>query len=484
MKIKEKYFFNKIVKKLFFTTLWLFFSSLTMAQAPKIKMIVISDTIENGKFVQHSRPGFDSAQINATLQKYLMRYVNNGYPFAKTVCDSVVLNPRVARFFFSVQKGKHYKIENILLPGNPKITSNYIYRTIHLKPGAEFSHRKIMRADALVNSTGILATTRQTQTEFHPDDADIFLYIQKLKCNSAEAGLALMYDETRQRYYPTGNAQLRLANVLGKGETFDFEWHGYKENSQKLSTEIRLPYLFKTAMSAGGRARIDKTDSTCVLVELNPMLEFALSDMLSVKTDAASTWLIPQNGNTNVSKTSSTLYGGDLLWLGIWNNGIIKTSVGAAIGKRTFNNEKTPCQELRLSIHLNHAIIPKLELDVTAESKAKFCDQETDLHEKYRFGGAKSLRGFAENYFYADRYVLISNTLRYRPYKSFSLFALYDVAAYRCQSTNDTPQGAGIGAGVTQRNTEIDIAWALGREYGETLPIKQAKLHITVKVNF
>ena len=42
----------------------------------------------------------------------------------------------------------------------------------------------------------------------------------------------------------------------------------------------------------------------------------------------------------------------------------------------------------------------------------------------------------------------------------------------------------GIGAGVTQRNTEIDIAWALGREYGETLPIKQAKLHITVKVNF
>ena len=484
MKIKTKYFLNKIVKKLFFTALWLFFASSTMAQAPKINMIVISDTLENGKFVQHSRPGLDTAQINSTIQKYLLRYVNNGYPFAKTVCDSVVLNHKIGGLYFSVKKGNYYKIEKIFLPGNPKITPYYIYRTIHLKPGAEFSHRKITRADALINSTGILKTTRQAQTEFHPNDVDLYLYIQKQKCNSAEAGLALMYNPQKERYYPTGNAMLMLANNLGKGETFGFEWHGYKENSQKLSTEIRLPYLFGSAISAEGNAKINKTDSTCVYVALNPAIEVALSDVISVKADVTSTWLIPQDEQSTIGKSNSTLYGADIQWLCTFNKSILKASVGAATGTRNNDGEKNNCQELRMSLNYNHTLWQRFEFTSRATSKVKLCDAETYIYEKYRFGGASSLRGFDEEYFFADRYIMLANTLRYRPYDSFNIFTFYDLAAYRCNGIDDTPQGTGLGAGFRQKNADIDIAWALGREHSEYLPLKQAKIHITVKVFF
>ena len=484
MKINEKYFFNKIVKILFFTALWVFLASLATAQAPKISMIVISDTLENGKYVQHLRPALDTAQINSTLQKYLMRYVNNGYPFAKTVCDSAEINQRIARLYFSIQKGNYYKIEKIYLPGNPKITPYYIYRTIHLKPGAEFSHRRLTRADALINSTGLLKTTRQAQTEFHPNDADIYLFIQKLKCNSAEAGLALMYNPQKEKYYPTGNAILMLANNFGKGETFGFEWHGYKENSQKLSAEIQLPYLFGSAITAEGNTKINKTDSTCVYVAINPAIVVDLSDIISIKADATSTWLIPQNEVSTVEKSNSTLYGADIQWQYTFNKGILKATIGAATGKRNYNDERHTCQELRMSVNYRRTFWQKFELTTRADSKAKLCEVETSIYEKYRLGGATSIRGFNEEYFYADRYILSTNTLRYKPYDSFSIFTFYDLAAYRFNSFDDTPQGTGIGAGFSQNNAYIDIAWALGREHGEFLPIKQAKIHISLKVFF
>lgn len=484
MNFNNKYFFNKIVKKLFFTALWLFLASLTMAQEPKKNMIVISDSLKNGKFVQHFRCGFDTAQINYTLQKYLERYANSGYPFAKTVCDSIVVNQQTGRFYFSVKKGNYYKIENIFLPGKPKITPYYIYRTIHLKPGEEFSHRKLTRANALINNTGILKTTQQAQPEFHPNDADIYLYIQKQKCNSAEAGIALMYNPQKERYYPTGNATLMLANNLGKGETFGFEWHGYKENSQKLSAEIRLPYLFGTAISAEGNTKINKTDSTCVFVAINPAIEVGLSDVISVKADVSSTWLIPQNEQSTIEKSNSTLYGADILWLCTFHNSILKASVGAATGKRNNNGEKYNCQELRMSLLYNRTLWQRFEISSITSSKVKLCDAETYIYEKYRFGGASTLRGFNEEYFFADRYILLSNTLRYRPYDNFSIFTFYDLATYQCNSANDTPQGMGIGAGLRQNYADIDIAWAIGREHNEYLPLKQAKIHITVKLFF
>lgn len=484
MKNNESIFFLKKIKKIIIAVFLIVVTTATMAQHPFIHSITITDTAQNTKYQRIWRHNSDTAQINSFIHNSLSKYADNGYPFAKTLCDSVIIKEGKAIMFFSIHSGPLYKIGNIFLPASVKISKNYIYRTTFLRPNAVFSLKRLTRADALIEQTGILTTKQTSQVEFTPQCVDIYIYLEKLKANYAEAGIALMYDEIRSRYFPAGNAQLTLANTLGKGETFNFEWHGYKQNSQKLSSEIRLPYLFGTAMSAGGGAKIDKTDSTCVYVALNPMLEFALSDKLSIKTDIVSTWLIPQNDYSMITKTSSTLYGGDLIWLGVWNKNILKTTVGAAIGKRTFNNEKTPCQELRLSAHYNQTIISKLELETNAESKAKFCDAKTERQEKYRFGGAKSLRGFSENYFFADRYLILSNTLRYRPYKSFNLFAFYDIAFYRYESLNDTPQGTGIGVGLTQRNTVIDIAWALGREYGATLPLKQAKLHITLKVNF
>ena len=477
------FFFNK-AKKTLITAAAVFVGAQTTAQINIATSVIIRDSSQTIIHQKQWRHTLDTAQINQEINRLIINYANTGYPFAKAVCDSVVINQGKAVFNYTVSTGKYFKISNIYLPESPKISPKYIYRTVYMSPEKEFSQRRLHKTDALINNTGILTCVRNTQTEFHPDGADIFIYLQKQKANSAEAGIALMYDDQKGKYYPTGNAHLRLANNLGKGEIFGFDWHGYKQNSQKLTTNILLPYLFGSVISAEGDARIDKTDTSCVFVSLNPRLHFAISEFASVSTDITSTWLIPEGEESSVGKTQGTLYGADIQWLLANHQSIFKASAGAAIGSRNHNGEKDPCQELRMNLAYSRTIARRFEISTQAKSRAKFCSSETYLHEKYRFGGNSSLRGFDENYFYADSYITLSNTVRYRPYGYFSLFVFYDIAAYRCQKINDTPSGTGIGAGLTQNNTDIDLTWALGREHGEFLPLKQAKITVTFKVIF
>lgn len=484
MKNSTLIFFLNKAKKTLITAAAVFVCELTTAQNHVATSVIIRDSSQTIIQLKQWRHSFDTSQIHKEINKLIINYANTGYPFAKAVCDSVVIKQGKVVFNYTISSGKYFQISNIYLPGGSKISPKYIYRTVYMHPGKQFSQRRLSKTDALINNTGILESTKPAQTEFHPDGADIFIYLQKQKANSAEAGIALMYNDQKAKYYPTGNAHLRLANNFGKGEIFGFDWHGYKQNSQKLTTNILLPYLFGSVISAEGNALIDKTDTSCVFVSLNPKLHLSLSEYASIITDITSTWLIPEGAESLVGKTKSILYGADIQWLLANHQSIFKASAGAAIGSRSHNGIKDPCQELRLNLAYNRTIARRLEITTQAKSQIKYCSAETYMPEKYRFGGYSSLRGFDENYFYADKYITINNTLRYKPYNSFSLFALYDIAVYQCKKIKDTPSGIGIGLGIKQNHSNIDLTWALGRENGEFLPLKQAKITITFKVIF
>ena len=481
---KVSIFFLQKIKILIFTAVALLLSPIATAQMPHISTIIVKDSLQNIVTKQHSNQGFDTAKINSILKKHISDHADNGFPFARAVCDSVVIKNSDLKLYYSLSPGKLFKIENIYIPVQSGISTKYICRTVFMHKGTPFSQRRLLKTDALINNTGIIQTQRPTEVEFNNQGADIYIYVQKLKSNSAEAGIALMYNALTQKYYPTGNALLHLSNNFGKGECFDFEWHGYRQNSQKIFTEIRLPYIFNTAVTVAGSANIDKTDSLCLNVSLRPELDFAVTDILSVKTDVQTNWLMPQNNDSTTGKTSSLLYGADIQWLCASSHNTIKISTGAAIGARKNNGEKFPCQELRLALTYKQLITSKLELITHSRFQTKICSEETYIYEKYRFGGTSTLRGFSENYFFADCYAVMSNTLRYKPYGSFNIFGFYDIGTYSLNHSHDTPSGTGLGIGLTQNNTSIDIAWAIGREYGATLPLKQAKIHLNIKVNF
>lgn len=465
------------------------FCSLASGQNLKISAIVVGDSLGNVVTKRNFyRRTFDTAIINNTINRVVSRYADTGFPFARAVCDSAVVKNAAVTLYYSVTSGQRFIVNNIFMPQCPKISKHYIYRTVFIRPFNDFSHARFTKTVPLINNTGIITAVKPSAVEFYPDGADIYLYIQKLKANSAEAGVALMYDDVAKKYYPAGNASLVLNNNLGYGEYFGFDWRGYNRNSQKLSVETRLPYLFGSVFSPSGRVKINKCDSSSVYVEIVPELGVTVSDALSASVAVAFNSVMPQESGELAVKTKEMLYGVGAQWFSVCNNGVVKLGAEASLGTRTANGEKNPSQEICFEALFKRNFARFLEFDLKTDSKLKFCNATTSLYEKYRFGGARLLRGFNEDYFYADMYGIMSNTLRFNANGGVGVFLFCDMAYYRCQNTNttlhDTPLGVGIGTTLTQRNTDIDVAWALGREYGAFLPIRQAKLHITVKVKF
>ncbi|MCQ2975886.1 MAG: hypothetical protein MJ211_13885 [Bacteroidales bacterium] len=109
-------------------------------------------------------------------------------------------------------------------------------------------------------------------------------------------------------------------------------------------------------------------------------------------------------------------------------------------------------------------------------------------NEKYKFGGSQSLRGFDENHFIADKYIFITNTLRYLLTSDFNIFTLYDTGYYQYNTEKnkltDTPSNIGIGLGIKHQKSYIDIAWIINKEYHQYQSISKAKLNISLKMRF
>ena len=96
----------------------------------------------------------------------------------------------------------------------------------------------------------------------------------------------------------------------------------------------------------------------------------------------------------------------------------------------------------------------------------------------YRIGGLKSLRGFNENFFYAQYF--ISNRLELRQYfESRSYFMVfYDNMFYKTNSFTDIPMGLGVGFSLATSNGLFNFAYALGSSDQQAFNFTESKVHL------
>nr|MDA3781481.1 hypothetical protein [Bacteroidales bacterium] len=102
-------------------------------------------------------------------------------------------------------------------------------------------------------------------------------------------------------------------------------------------------------------------------------------------------------------------------------------------------------------------------------------------NELFRFGGAKSLRGFDEDAFFASFFVLNNLELRYR-FERYSAFYIFVNGAYYNKhtinnNTSDYPFGFGLGVDIEMRTGIFSLAYALGKQFDNPFQIKSAKIH-------
>jgi hemolysin activation/secretion protein len=125
--------------------------------------------------------------------------------------------------------------------------------------------------------------------------------------------------------------------------------------------------------------------------------------------------------------------------------------------------------------------VGKISTIKTAIQGAMFLTEELFANELYRIGGASILRGFDEQSVLAARYHMA--TFEYRVLLGQnSYFYLFSDWAYlenpvRDGKHEDTPVGFGAGMTFETGAGLFGLSYALGRQYGNAVDFRAAKIH-------
>lgn len=441
----------------------------------------------------------ESRKIGESIVAY---YENAGYPFAKVIYDSILIDDSKVQERITLIKGPMIMIDSISLKGLTKINPYVVYQLIGIKPESLYSEKKIRKISANLGNIPYLDVLRPPEFYFTENKNILFLYLKERKRNRFSGILGFQNNPIDDKLMLTGDLSLGLNNVFKQGEWINFNWNRFQDASQKLFINIGFPYMFKTPIGIEGALNLFKQDSTYIDVLLEGTLLFSMSNKSRFEFSISSR----QTNRLNESASlSSSLANVSLLnyTLGIrhrsFDNYYNPRRGFGAIAKVTLSNKDVsnltevdtiasdPIQ-YQTTLNLSYFIptFKKQTLGLFFKGGAIF-NNYIYQNEMFRIGGLTTIRGFNDESIYASQYGIGSVEYRYLYEKNANLRIFSDIGLIKNQGISPDFNlfiGFGIGASIETKAGIFNIDYAMGKQENQVLLISDAKVHIGYVNNF
>lgn len=441
----------------------------------------------------------ESRKIGESIVSY---YENAGYPFAKVVYDSILIEDSKVQERITLIKGPMIMIDSISLKGLTKINPYVVYQLIGIKPESLYSEKKIRKIAPNLSNIPYLDVLRPPEFYFTENKNILFLYLKERKRNRFSGILGFQNNPTDDKLMLTGDLALGLNNVFKQGEWINFNWNRFQDASQKLFINIGFPYLFKSPVGIEGALNLFKQDSTYIDVLLEGTLLFSMSNKSRFEFSISSR----QTNRLNESASLSS---------SLANVSLINYTLG--IRHRSFDNYYNPRRGFGAiaKITLSNKDVTNLtEVDTIASDPIQyqttlilryfiptFKKQTLGLffkggaifnnyvyqNEMFRLGGLTTIRGFNDESLYASQYGIGSVEYRYLYEKNANLRLFTDIGLIKNQGISPDFNlfiGFGIGASIETKAGIFNIDYAMGKQENQVLLISDAKVHIGYVNNF
>lgn len=450
----------------------------------------------------------DFAGIQKIEKNILSVYENNGYPFANVFLDSVEIYDSIFEAKLVAQKGKYYFIDSIIVKGDIKISYNYIEKIIQISSNQEFNQGAISDIKKQIDNLRFLSEIKPAEIEFKKDAVDLYLYLEKKKANRFNGIIGFLPEnEETGKLLITGELNLNLVNSFGQGEEIILDWEKLESSTQKLNIGFSYPYIFKSNLGFDFGFGLYKKDSTYLSLNADLGLRLFLSS-----TDYAKLYYRYKSSSkigddisgayVNYADVNSNIIGGAYylnridylqnprkgvelnLFAGVGfknlkNAGKLSDSLNIALDDRTIELESGLDFDMYFPIYNNFVF--------HFRNNTRYMNQFSDVesvyfeNELFRFGGAKTLRGFDESIFFASIYSIQDIEIKYLFERNSAFYVFWNGAYYYqdiTQSTaEDFPWGFGIGLDFETKAGIFSLSYALGKQFDNPFEIKSAKIH-------
>lgn len=455
----------------------------------------------------------------AALSEKLLTYCeNNGYPFAATSLDNMVITEGGIQADLVLERGSLMQIDTLIVDGDVEVSREFLQSYLGIHQGDVYNESQLRLISKKLSELSFLQEAAPWRMEFTIADNKLKLYLKERKANQLNGLIGLQPNTVETgKFMLTADVQVGLKNALGYGETIALTYLNMQYKSPRFHIDLAVPYLFGTPFGLEGSFDLFKKDTTFVRVSFEGGIRYQLNatDYVKLSYQSFSNRIVnadvryvqlnkrlPDNldigtrgagieflmDRTDYKLNPRKGWQGKVSASGLLrevrkNDAITEISDGSGFDYEslydTLNNQK---YQYRLAASGAYYVpLAKSMVLKVGYSGGYLSGSRLFLNELYQIGGFKTLRGFDEQSIYANQYHVGTLELRVL-LGGNSYFYLFNDDAYvftRFGDIRRTDYPVSLGTGITLENKSgiFNIAIGLGKHSGETFQFRQTKIH-------
>lgn len=457
---------------------------------------------------------FRYREVAKSIEKIILYYENNGYPFVAVKLDSVKSQGPELSAVFNVQKNKLFKIDSIKVVGNARINQGFLNRYLSIKENMPYNEENLKGISRKIRQLSFL-TEKQTQVVRLSEKSNkLILFLDKKNASQFDGIIGFLPDADTKKTIITGDIKLKLVNgIFRNGETFDMEWRRLKSQTTDLNGRLTYPFLFGTPVGTDYNIKLYRRDSTFIDINNNFGLQYYFSGLNNFKV-----FYKQRNANlisTYGLETATTLpeyadvvtqaYG-----LGLFYEKLdyrfnphkgVAITVNGQTGNRVIKKnpklnpvayDKLLLRSTQYQFEVSASLYLRLRgnhvLKCNLQAASVFGNATIYKNELFRIGGLKTLRGFDEESIFASTYAIPTIEYRFLFAQNSNLFLFAEAAWYENNSNghylNDKPRSVGAGINIETKAGILSLTYALGNQLGNGFDLRNGKIHFGLTALF
>ena len=395
-----------------------------------------------------------------------------------------------------IEKGMVRQINEIVINGYENFPKGHRKNIERLFKTSTFTQNNIERIRKEFDKLPFVQQTKNPEILFTTDTTKVYVYLEKANSNKFDGIVGFSNDEESSKLIFNGYLDLQLNNALKTGETFELYWKSDGQKQTTFKSSIELPYIFKTPFALKASLNIFKQDSTFQNTKTAIELGYYFSYNKRFFAGYQST---ESSDIQNLNSLNVKDYKNEFLTVSFEYNDYrpelnffpYKTllSVKTGLGQRTSTTESIPQIFIETNFENNFYLNDKNVVWIK-NTNYFLQSKEYIAGELYRFGGSRSIRGFAENLLQGNLALLLSTEYRYLLSPSLYAHSILDYGYYIDDSQAIIKKntysliGVGIGFGIITKIGLFNISYANGFMTNQSLDSKDSIVHLSFNTKF
>ena len=423
------------------------------------------------------------SELEKTLNLLSANFEAKGNSFTKLFLENSKIKNDTLISQLKINQSKQRKINKVIVRGYDKFPKSFLKNYFKLNESSIFNNKKLNSISNLTRSLNFVEEIKKPEVLFTKDSTIIYMYLKKRKNNSFDGLINLSTQENGSVNF-NGYLDLKLNNILSKGESFNLKWNNYGNERQELAIRTKIPFIFKSKISPEIKFSIYKQDSTF----LNSLFNIKLNYVINYKSELSffinnekSEKLTGTNIENNLESFNTFLTGVGYQYNDKQNYFLRESKfyfgVETGFGKRNNLNKSVNQTKIEATI--------KYHLDLSDRSfmylknKVGILNSKSYLlNELFRIGGPKTIRGYAIQSIFSKNYTTQNIEFRYLTSQKSYLYTITDFAFFETINNKEKLFAFGLGYLFNTKKSQINITAAVPGNLNSSISFKNTQLLI------